>query len=375
MTTSPLILVADDNEDNRAILVRRLEAQGYRTAIARDGDEAVAAAREHRPHVILLDVMMPKRDGFDVCRILKKDVSLPFTPIILVTAKTATRDIVTGLDAGADDYLTKPIDHAALLARVRAALRIKELQDKVNVQAAELAAWNRELEGKVCLQVAEIDRMQRLRRFLSPQVADLVMSSGQEKLLEAHRSEVTVVFCDLRGFTAFAETAEPEEVMAVLGEYHGALGPIIHAHDGTLERFTGDGLLVFFNDPVPCSNPAEKAVRLAVEARAAIVTLQEKWQRVGHDLGFGVGISQGYATLGRIGFEGRYDYAAIGTVTNLGARLCGEAQSGQIVVSQRFAAQIETIAVLESLGALSLKGFHGPIRAHNVIGLKPTGST
>ena len=323
MAEPPLILVADDNADNRAILVTRLEAQGYRTVIACDGEEALAAARKHRPHLILLDVMMPKRDGFDVCRELKADASLPFTPIILVTAKTATRDVVTGLDAGADEYLTKPFDQAALLARVRAALRIKELQDKVNEQAAQLAAWNRQLESRVEAQVGEIERMQQLRRFLSPQVADLVLSTGQEKLLDAHRREVTVVFCDLRGFTSFAETAEPEEVMSVLGDYHGALGPIINTHEGTLERFAGDGLLVFFNDPVPCPNPAERAVRMAVEARAAVEALALRWQRLGHELGFGVGIAKGYATLGRIGFEGRYDYAAIGTVTNLGARLCG----------------------------------------------------
>ena len=370
MADAPLILIADDNDDNLAILDTRLQAQGYRTITARDGEEALSAARQHRPHLILLDVMMPKLDGFDVCRALKADKDLPFMPIILVTAKTATRDVVTGLDAGADEYLTKPVDQAALLARVRAVLRIKELQDQVNEQAAQLAEWNRTLTTRVQTQVGEIERMQRLRRFLPPQVADLILATGEETLLEAHRREVTVVFCDLRGFTAFAETAEPEEVIALLREYHGVLGPIINAYEGTLERFTGDGLLVFFNDPVPCDDAAERATRLAVESRAGVGALLERWSRIGYDLGFGVGIAQGYATLGRIGFEGRYDYAAIGTVTNLGARLCGEAKSGQIVVSPKVATRIEAIATLEPLGSLTLKGFHNPIRAHNVQSLK-----
>jgi adenylate cyclase len=370
MAEGPLILIADDNEDNVAILDMRLKAHGYRTIIARDGEEALAKAREGRPDAILLDVMMPKKDGFDVCREFKADSSLPFTPIILVTAKTATKDVVTGLDAGADDYLTKPVDQAALLARIRAVLRIKELQDKVNQQAAVLAQWNRDLESKVAAQVSEIERMQRLRRFLSPQVADLVLATGQDVLLDAHRREVTVVFCDLRGFTQFAETAEPEEVISVIRDYHAALGPIINRHEGTLERFTGDGLLVFFNDPVPCTNPGERAVRLAVEARDAVATLIAGWERLGIELGFGVGIAKGYATLGRIGFEGRYDYAAIGTVTNLGARLCGEAKHGQIVISQRVAAEVEAVAELEPLGSLALKGFHSPVRAHNVQGLR-----
>lgn len=370
MAEAPLILVVDDNPDNVAILETRLHAQGYRTVTAPDGEEALKVARDSRPQVILLDVMMPKIDGFDVCRRLKADAALPFIPIILVTAKTATQDVVTGLDAGADDYLTKPIDQPALLARVRAMLRIKELQDTINAQAAELANWNKDLSARVEAQVTEIERMQRLRRFLSPQIADLVMSSGEQKLLEPHRRDITAVFCDLRGFTAFAETAEPEEVMAVLGAYHGALGPIINRHEGTLERFTGDGLLVIFNDPVPVANAAERAVRMGVESRDAVAALMAKWQRLGHEIGFGVGIAQGYATLGRIGFEGRYDYAAIGTVTNLGARLCAEAKSGQILVSQRIAAAVEGTAILEPLGALTLKGLHNPIRAFNVAGLK-----
>ena len=370
MAPAPLVLVVDDNADNRSILVARLEVQGYRTATAADGDQAIVLTKELEPHVILLDVMMPKRDGFEVCRELKADASLPFIPIILVTAKAMSQDVVTGLDAGADDYLTKPIDQAALLARVRAALRVKELQDKVNAQAAELAEWNRQLVARVDAQVAEIERMQRLRRFLSPQVAEVLLTSGKEHLLEAHRREVTVVFCDLRGFTQFAETSEPEEVMGVLQAYHAALGPLINKYEGTLERFAGDGLLVFFNDPVPCENPAEKAVRMAIEARSAVEDLVARWQRLGHELGFGVGIAKGFATLGRIGFEGRYDYAAIGTVTNLGARLCGEAAAGQIVVSQRVAVDVENLAELEPLGALALKGFHSPVRAHNVKGLK-----
>lgn len=371
MVDGPLILIADDNEDNVAILDMRLRAHGYRTVVARDGEEALAKAREARPHAILLDVMMPRKDGFEVCRELKADTSLPFIPIILVTAKAATRDVVSGLDAGADDYLTKPVDHAALLARIRASLRIKELQDKVNEQAAELARWNSELAAKVDSQVGEIDRMQRLRRFLSPQVADLVLASGSDTLLDAHRREVTVVFFDLRGFTQFAETAEPEEVIGVIRAYHAALGPLINRYEGTLERFTGDGLLVFFNDPVPCSNPAERAVRLAVEAREAVEGLIGGWHRLGIELsGIGTGIAKGYATLGRIGFDGRYDYAAIGTVTNLGARLCSEAKPGQIIIAQRVAAEVEDIVELEPLGALTLKGFHSAVRAHGVLRLK-----
>lgn len=234
----------------------------------------------------------------------------------------------------------------------------------------ELASWTKELEARVETQVGEIERMQRLRRFLSPQVADLVLASGQGALLEAHRREVTVVFCDLRGFTQFAEAAEPEEVIRVIGEYHATLGPIINEYEGTLERFTGDGLLVFFNDPVPCPNPAERAVRLAIDARNAVNKLINGWERVGIELGFGVGIAKGYATLGKIGFDGRYDYAAIGTVTNLGARLCGEAKSGQIVIAQRVAADVEAIVDLEPLGALTLKGFRAAVRAHNVVRIK-----
>ncbi len=370
MRDPPLILIADDNADNLEILEARLTGQGYATVTARDGEEAMQAARAHAPDAILLDVMMPKMDGFEVCRRLKADDALPFMPIILVTAKVATEDVVTGLDAGADDYLTKPVDQAALVARLRANLRIKDLHDKVQAQAAELADWTKTLEGRVADQVEEVERMGRLRRFLSPQIADAVVAAGDERVLESHRREITVVFCDLRGFTAFAEGAEPEDVMGLLGDYHGALGPIIHEYEGTLERFLGDGLMVIFNDPVPCPNPAERAVRMAVDMRARVATLAETWRRRGFNLGFGVGIAQGYATLGRIGFEGRYDYAAIGGVPNLSARLCDEAEAGQILVGQRVVPAVEEFAELEPLGDLTLKGFHRPVPAYNVVQLK-----
>jgi class 3 adenylate cyclase len=212
--------------------------------------------------------------------------------------------------------------------------------------------------------------MGRLKRFLPPQIADVIVSSGDEKALESHRREVTVVFCDLRGFTAFAETAEPEEVMAVLRDYHAALGGIIFRHEGTLERFIGDGLMVLFNDPVPCPDPAARAVRMAIEMRAAVEALAGKWRKLGHTLGFGVGIAQGYATLGRIGFEGRYDYAAIGTVANLASRLCDEAKAGQILVSQRVMAAIQDLVAADSVGALTLKGFRQAVEAYGVSGLK-----
>src|SRR5258708_38107650 len=251
MHNPPRILIVDDSETNRDILVMRLQTQGYELLQAVDGEEALAVARAKLPDVILLDVMMPKLDGVEVCRRLKGDAALPFMPIILVTAKADSKDVGAGLDAGADEYLTKPVDQAALLARVRSMLRIKALHDQVQAQAADLATWNRTLERRVSDQIAEIERVGRLKRFLSPQIADVIISSGNERVLESHRREITVVSCDLRGFTAFSEGAEPEEVMTVLREYHEALGKLILKYEGTLEHFAGDSLLVLFNDPLP----------------------------------------------------------------------------------------------------------------------------
>jgi adenylate cyclase len=368
--TPPRILVVDDNPMNVDILQTRLTAQGYEVMTAADGEEALAAARAQAPDLILLDVMMPKLDGLDVCRRLRSDPTLPFMPIVLVTAKGDSRDIVAGLEAGGDEYLIKPVDQAALVARVKSMLRIKELHDTVQDLAAQLTEANQGLVRRVDEQVSQLERLGRLKRFFSPQLAELIVTGGAEDPLKTHRREVTVVFLDLRGFTAFAETAEPEEVMAVLRAYHAAMGGLILAHEGTLERFAGDGIMVFFNDPVPVADPAERAVRMAVAMRERVAELSAQWRKQGFELEFGMGIAQGYATIGAIGFEGRWDYGAVGTVTNLAARLCGEARPGQILVARRVLGAVESLVVSEPIGDLALKGFLKPVPAFNVIGLK-----
>ena len=366
MRIPPRILAVDDLPTNLEILRVRLEAQGYEVITATDGEAALARARELEPDLILLDIMMPKLDGISVLKQLKQDADR-FVPVILVTAKADTRDVVNGLEAGADEYLTKPFEHAALLARVRSMLRQKALHDTVQDQARELAEWNTALEGRVAEQVDQIERIGRLRRFLPPQVADLIVSSADhEMLLGSHRQEVTVVFCDLRGFTAFAEKAQPDAVMAVLAEYHAALGALILASEGTLERFLGDGLLVLFNDPMPCPDHAERAVRMALDMQARVGALAEGWRNAGHHLGFGVGIAKGEATLGRIGFDRRLDYAAIGRIPNLASRLCSEAKAGQVLVSEPVFLSVEAKVEAAHLGHLVLKGFLDPVPAYAV---------
>jgi adenylate cyclase len=371
MNAPPRILVVDDSEDSREIIVTRLRAHGYETSEAADGERGLAAVSECAPDLILLDVTMPKLDGIEVCRRLKSDPNRPFTPIIILTARADTKDIVAGLDAGADEYLTKPVDHAALVARVQSMLRLKELHDRVQAQADDLAKWNRNLEERVLEQVAEIERVGRLKRFLPPQLAHLIVSSHDESILESHRREITVLFCDLRGFTAFAEAAEPEEVLAVLREYHAALGVLIDKFEGTVERFAGDGLLVLFNDPLPCPDPPGRAVRMAIEMRHEVAKLTAKWRQFGYELGFGIGIAHGYATLGCIGFEGRFQYSVTGRVANLASRLCARAANDEILVDANVNSAIENLADVEARGELSLKGFTRPVKAFSIRGLNP----
>jgi adenylate cyclase len=365
MTEPVTILAVDDQPANLRLLDAVLSPRGYRVLRATSGEQALELLPSSGADLVLLDIVMPGIDGYEVCRRIRSASETAYLPVVMITA-SGHQEKTRAIEAGADDFVSKPFDQSELLARVASLARIKRYHDTITRQAAELAEWNAELEARVNTQLEELQRMNRLRRFLSPQVADLVINSGDDSILGSHRREIVVVFCDLRGFTAFAESSEPEEVMGVLSEYHAALGELIFRYEGTLERFTGDGLMVFFNDPIPLEDPTQRAVEMALAMRDRVAGLVEGWSRLGHDLGFGVGIAQGFATLGRIGYEGRFDYAAIGTVTNLAARLCGKADAGQVLVSQRVFSAVEAVAAGEPVGALELKGFSRPIRVFRV---------
>jgi class 3 adenylate cyclase/CheY-like chemotaxis protein len=363
-----VVLVVDDQPANLKLMDAVLSPRGFTVHTAATGEEALERLAETVPDLVLLDVVMPGIDGYETCRRIRANPATEYLPVVMVTA-SGDQQKLAAIEAGADDFVTKPFEQAELLARVRSLVRVKRYQDTIERQAAELARWNTELEAKVAAQVEEIERVGRLRRFLSPQVAGLVVASGEESFLESHRREITAVYCDLRGFTSFAETSEPEEIMAVLRDYHAALGDLVFRFEGTLEHFAGDGLLVFFNDPIPCPDAPGRAVRMAVAMRSRVAELAEGWRRRGHDLGFGVGVAQGYATLGRVGFEGRWDYAAIGTVTNLSARLSSLAEAGQILITQRVEAGAAEVAVTRSLGPVNLRGIARPVEVFEVLGL------
>lgn len=374
MRTPARILIADDNPDNLDIFRIRLAANNYEILTARDGEEALAVAREALPDLILLDFMMPKLDGIGVCQHLRADPSLPFMPIIMITARSDTKHVAAALEAGADEYLTKPVDHGALVARVKSMLRIKELNDAVQAQSAKLAEWNASLERRVSDQLSQLESVSRLRRFFSPQLAEAILSGGATDPLASHRREIVVVFLDLRGFTAFSESCEPEEVMRVLREFHAEMGKLIVEYEGTLERFTGDGMMIFFNDPVVIANPAERALRMAMAMRDRVEELCVAWRRRGYDLALGIGIAQGFATIGAIGFEGRLDYGAVGSVINLAARLCGEAKGGQVLTNKKTLNEIEQLVEAESIGDLPLKGFSKPVPTYSITALKSGGA-
>jgi adenylate cyclase len=364
----PAILVVDDLPVNRRLMEAILTSHGYEVVEAQSGEEALALLDDGGIELVLLDLLMPGLDGHETCRRIRENPRTAYLPVVMVTA-SGPAEKVKAIDAGADDFIAKPLDQAELLGRVRSLVRIKRYHDTIAAQAAELATWNQELEARVAQQVERLDRFGRLRRFFSPQITRLMLDQGDDSFLTSHRREITAVFCDLRGFTGFAETSDPEEVMSVLAAYHQALGALVFEYEGTLEHFAGDGLLVFFNDPVPIPDAPARAVRMAVGMQRAVSELAEGWRRLGYELGFGVGIARGFATLGQIGFEGRYDYAAIGTVTNLSARLSSHAEAGQILVSQRVMVGAEDVAVGRLLGPLELRGFAKPLVAYEIVGL------
>jgi class 3 adenylate cyclase len=361
VSTPARLLVVDDTASNVKLLADVLGSRGYTVLTATGGPEALALMEREPLDLVLLDVMMPGMSGYEVCRKIRDNPATAMLPVVMVTALDPGQERVKGIEAGADDFLTKPIHQPELLARVRSLLRIKALHD-------QLTALNRSLERRVDEQDTQLERLARLKRFFSPALAEAIVSGGGQDPLASHRREITVVFIDLRGFTAFAESAEPEELMGVLREFHAAMGHLILEHEGTLERFTGDGMMIFFNDPVPVPDAPARAVRMALAMRTRVETLTREWRKHGWELDFGVGIAQGYATLGAIGFEGRWDYGAIGTVTNLAARLCGEARPGQILISRRLFGAVEAVVRAEPVGELALKGFSRPVSVYNLTG-------
>jgi adenylate cyclase len=361
---TPALLVVDDSEDNRYTLTRLLGREGYTdVTTADDGQQAMARLRERRFDLVLLDIMMPEMNGYEVLEAVRADALLRHIPIIVISAVDQTDSVVRCVQLGADDYLTKPFNSVLLRARIAASLDRKQLHD-------ELAELNRTLKQRVQDQVSQIERLGRLRRVVSPHLAELIVAGETDDPLETHRRQITVAAVDLLGFTALAETAEPEEVMSVLREFHAEMGALILTHEGTLERFTGDGMMVFFNDPAPVPNPAERAIRMALAMRDRVAVLATRWAKLGYTLALRVGIAHGYATLGAIGFEGRWDYGAVGTVTGLAARLCAEAEGGQVLVTSRVANAVEGLIEQRDVGALALRDFLKPVPTVHVLGLR-----
>lgn len=368
LDAQPKVLVVDDVAQNVRLLEAVLTSNGYSVSSASSGPEALERVTADLPDIVLLDIQMPGMNGYEVCRRIRENEATQFLPVVMVTSSD-TEVRVNAIEAGADDFIMKPFNQQELLARVRSLVRIKQFHDTIQAQAAELGEWNRTLEARVGEQVEELEKMNRLRRFLSPTLAELILSQG-DSILESHRREIAVLFADLRGWTSFSATTEPEEVMGVIREFHTAMGNLILQFEATVGWFAGDGLMVWFNDPIPCPDAPARAVRMAVEMRAAMTELIPKWRKRGHELDFSAGIALGYATLGRIGFDGRYDYGAVGSVMNLASRLCDEAGAGQILVSERVLSEVEQVVDAEPAGELTLKGFVKPISAFRIVDVK-----
>ena len=355
-----IALVVDDSRVNRLVLARQLEALGLDVLEAENGIEALERLRAHPAEidVVLLDVLMPELDGYQTLEAMKADEAIRHIPVIVVSAVEELESVVRCIELGATDYLPKPIDPAILRARINASLAAKRMHDLEQEYLDRQTALTRTIQRQ----------KEELGRFLSPQISALISSSEGEALLSGHRRQITAVFCDLRGFTTFAEQAEPEELFGVLGAYHRLIGEAIVEHEGTLEHFAGDGVMTFFNDPVVQPDHVERAVRMALAVRERFQPLTADWRKRGYELGLGIGIAVGYATLGRIGFEGRYDYGAIGNVVIMASRLSSAAGPNQVLLTQRGVAMVEGLFEMEDVGELNLKGMTRPVPAHNVVG-------
>lgn len=375
----PTILIVDDTPSNLDVLVEILKPN-YRTKVAISGERALELVLTGAlPDLILLDIMMPGLSGYEVCKRLKAGPATRNIPVIFVTAMSEVEDETKGLEIGGVDYVTKPISPPIVKARIKTHLAVSEqarelerMVVKLEAQAVALSQFNQTLERRVAEGVGQLERMSRLKRFFSPSVVDLMLSGSVDDPLKSHRREIAAVFVDLRGFTAFTETSDPEDVMQVIGQYHEGMGRLVMAYGGTLEHFAGDGMMIFFNDPIEITNPAAVAVKMAIAMQECFATLVLGWIRRGYTLSMGIGVAQGYATIGAIGFEGRRDYGVIGTVTNLAARLCGEATGGQILISQRVMGFVADFAKTDLIGELHLKGFHRPVPAYAVHGYTET---
>ena len=363
------ILVVDDVPENVRLLEAVLAPHGYEVLTASDGLAALEVVATEEPDLILLDVMMPGLDGYAVCANIRSNDDTAMLPVIMVTSSIGLEK-TKAIEAGADDFIPKPFNHDELLTRVRSLLRIKRYHDTIKAQAAELAELNRTLEERVHAQVGELERLRRLQRFLSPQLADAIVSSGDETILRSHRRQVAMFFADLRGWTTFVDAVEPEELMRVLGEFHGVIGRLVKRFEATVGFLEGDGVQLFFNDPIEIPDPALRAVRMGCALRKEMAELTPSWAKRGYDLDFGAGIALGYATCGEVGFEGRSDYAAIGAVTNLASRLADEAAAGQILIAQRLYAEVENDVDVEPAGEFVLKGFQRPVVAFNVVAVR-----
>jgi adenylate cyclase len=365
MPASGLALIVDDSRVNRLVLVRQLSGLKLDVLEAENGVEALDLLRAHSDviDVVLLDVIMPELDGYETLAAMKSDEGTRHIPVIIVSGVEELDSVVRCIELGATDYLTKPINPRILEARLNASLAAKRLRDL----ELEYIDQQRRMTETIERQKTE------LSRFLSPQISSLISSADGERLLAGHRRQITVAFCDLRGFTSFAEQADPEELFGVLGDYHRMMGEAITEHGGTLEHFAGDGVMIYFNDPIEQEDHVERAVRMAMAMRDRFQSIAHAWRKRGYELGFGVGIATGYATLGRIGYEGRYDYGAIGNVVILASRLSTQAAADQILLSQRAAGAVEDVVEIESLGELQIKGLSRPVSASNVLAARTQG--